>query len=94
MSFDSYDGLGDLTSISTYPVHGNTAVKNTTSFLYDAMQRLVQVWNPDGTSSQAVYSGHKLSYTLDENNSRYDYDYCAPCGMLTSIAGPRREQRL
>jgi YD repeat-containing protein len=88
VSFDSYDGLGDLTSVSTYPVHGNSTVKNTTGFLYDAMQRLIRVTNPDGTSSQAVYSGDNLSYTLDEKNTRYDYNYCAPCGLLSSIAGP------
>jgi len=88
VSFDSYDGLGDLTSASTYPVHGNSAVKNTTAFFYDAVQRLTAIQNPDGTSSQAFYNGHNLSYTLDEKGTRYDYSYCAPCGILTSITGP------
>ena len=88
VSFDSYDGLGDLTSLSTYPIHGNSAVRNTTAFFYDAVQRLTAIQNPDGTSSQAFYNGHNLSYTLDEKGTRYDFSYCAPCGILTSITGP------
>jgi hypothetical protein len=67
-------------------MHGNAAVKNTTQFLYDAMQRLIKVTNPDGSNSQAVYSGDNLSYTLDEKGTRYNY--CAPCGLLTSMSGP------
>ena len=88
VTFDGYDLVGDLLQISTYPVHGDTNTRNSTSFIYDAVQRITRVTHPDGKNSQAIYAGHNLSYTLDEANTRYDYTYCAPCGLLASIADP------
>ena len=87
-TFDSYDSLGDLLQISTYPVHGNTTVKNTTTLTYDAAQRVTSVMYPDGHGSQTAYVGRHLDHTIDAANTRFDYFYCPSCDALTGISGP------
>ena len=86
-TMDSYDSLGDLTSISTYPINGNTTTKHTTTLAYDAAQRLTLVTNPDSTTEQSVYVGQVLNHTIDEAGTQFNYSYCA-CGLLDGITGP------
>ena len=87
-TFDAYDALGDLLQVSTYPVHGNTTTRNTTTFTYDAAQRVTNVAYPDGHNAQAVYVGRNLDHTVDAAGTVFDYFYCPACGALTGISGP------
>ena len=87
-TYDSYDALGDVLQVSTYPVTGNTTPKNTTQFAYDGAQRLTQVTRPDGKTFQYAYVGKNLDHTVDEAGTQYAYTYCASCGLMTGITGP------
>lgn len=88
VTFDAYDALGDVLQVSTYPITGNTAVKNTTQFAYDAAQRLTQITQPDSKTFQFHYAGSNLGYTIDEAGTQYNYSYCAHCGLMTGVSGP------
>ena len=87
-TFDAYDALGDLLQVSTYPVHGNTTTKNTTTFTYDAAQRVTNVAYPDGHNAQAVYVGRNLDHTVDAAGTVFDYYLCPACDALMGLSGP------
>lgn len=87
-TFDAYDALGDLLQVSTYPIPGNTLVRNTRSFSYDAAQRLTGINYPDGRNSQIVYAGRHVDHTIDPAGTQINYSYCPTCDALTGIAGP------
>ncbi|MEP6755133.1 MAG: hypothetical protein ABJA67_06515, partial [Chthonomonadales bacterium] len=88
VTFDNYDGLGDITQISTYPINGNTTTRNIFGFTYDAAQRLTSAILPDGKTEEYHYVGEKLHHTIDAAGAQFNYNYCAVCGMLEGIAGP------
>ena len=88
VTFDSYDSLGDVTAITTYPsTTGSTTGSHQTGLLYDASQRLTKVTNPDGTTSQIVYKGGFLDHTVDEAMTTFNYTFCS-CGQPVGIVGP------
>lgn len=84
---DAYDALGDLLSVSTYPVAGSTATKETTLLAYDGLQRVTKVTHPDSHTFQSVYNGRNLASTTDEAGTQFFYNFCA-CGALTGTSGP------
>lgn len=88
VTFDRYDQLGDLTQVSTYPVHGDMTKPRTTWHGYDALQRLTEVTHADGKSVRAFYAGRFLDRTIDEAGTQYNYFYCPTCGSLEKITGP------
>ena len=88
VTFDAYDPLGDLLQVSTYPVHGNAAVKNTLTMAYDAAQRLTLLTHPDGKTFQNAYAGRFLDHTLDEAGTQVNYYYCSVCDALLGASGP------
>lgn len=87
-TYDAYDALGDLLQASTYPIHGNPNIRNSTQYGYDAAQRVTQVTLPDGKTVQYLYNGRDLTGTIGPDGTQYNYGYCGPCGALTGISGP------
>ena len=84
---DAYDALGDLLSVSTYPVAGSTATQETTLLAYDGLQRVTKVTHPDSHTFQSVYNGRNLASTTDEAGTQFFYNFCA-CGAMTGTSGP------
>ena len=90
-TFDSYDAMGDLTSVTTNPAPfgiAPTKPRNTTKFVYDASQRLVKVTLPDGKTRQSFYNGRVLSQTIDEANTSIFYYFGSACLNLKGMSGP------
>ena len=87
-TYDQYDAQGNLLKASTYPIAGNTSVKNTETLTYDAAQRVTSATHPDGHLTQSVFNKSFLNYTLDEANTKYSYTFCPTCGALEKITGP------
>ena len=87
-TIDSYDLLGDVLQYSTYPVHGNQAIRNTTQIDWDAAQKPIKFTRPDGKYVQIGYTGEHVTTVTGVDNSQLTFQYCADCGAMTGISGP------
>ena len=66
----SYDPLGRKATVSNPHRSGSLPTDGTTSYTYDAVNRLTSVIEPDGSSKTTVYSGNCSTVTDETGSSR------------------------
>jgi YD repeat-containing protein len=87
VTVDSYDALGDPTSVSTYP-SGPAGAPESSLFWYDAAQRLTLAQSPNGAQTQYFYAGDHLDHVIDPAGNQWQFSYCPSCGALSGVLGP------
>ncbi|WP_143157896.1 RHS repeat-associated core domain-containing protein [Rubritalea squalenifaciens] len=96
MNGNSSIDSGDLISSYTYDRNGNKLSVtdpegNTTYFHYDALNRLVKVVNPDGSSKQMVYDYRSNKVMdIDELGLKTGYVYDAGNRLVTTVRDMNR----
>ena len=79
VTYVSYTSLGDVEEVETNPSSG---VTDSTTYSYDAAQRVTEITHPDTKTYSLSYTGFKLSEVVDEAGSIYEYDWCNDCGGM------------
>lgn len=83
--FSGYTGTGNVTSVVQTP---ETGTNITTSFAYDAGNRLTTLTHPDSKTRTYAYTYRKLTSVTDEAGNATSFTFCSVCGKLSGLLAP------